>query len=354
MGTKERYWKNSLVVLILIMGIIIFIEFYPMLNGLLGAFTVYMLVRHQMFYFTEKRKKNKNLVAILLLVEVILCILIPTFFFVWIILSKLGTIEIEPYAWIESLQKYIDIVQQKTGYNLLSSDNLDSITSFVTKAIPKIIGEVSSFVISSVVLLLILYFMLTSARKMEAYVRGLLPFNDNNKRSILHSIHSLVVSNAIGVPLLAIIQGAVGVVGYLIFGAPSPILFGLMTCFATIIPVVGTAIVWLPLSLYVGFTSSWFMGIGLALFSLLILTNIDNAVRFILQKKMADTHPLITIFGVIIGLSLFGFWGVIFGPLLLSMFFLCIDIYKREYLESKPEETEIENDTIENKPSTSE
>ena len=59
----------------------------------------------------------------------------------------------------------------------------------------------------------------------------------------------------------------------------------------------------------------------------LIVTNIDNLIRFILQKKMADTHPLITIFGVVIGLSLFGFMGVIFGPLLLSIFILFVNIF---------------------------
>ena len=62
---------------------------------------------------------------------------------------------------------------------------------------------------------------------------------------------------------------------------------------------------------------------------------LDNLIRFILQKKMADIHPLITIFGVVIGLSLFGFMGVIFGPLLLSLFFLFVDMFKREYLDGK-------------------
>lgn len=74
------------------------------------------------------------------------------------------------------------------------------------------------------------------------------------------------------------------------------------------------------------------MGIGLAVYSLVVVANIDNLVRSILQKRMADTHPLITIFGVIIGLSLFGFMGVIFGPLVLAIFVLCVEIFKEEYL----------------------
>lgn len=73
----------------------------------------------------------------------------------------------------------------------------------------------------------------------------------------------------------------------------------------------------------------------LAAYGGIIVSQLDNLIRFILQKKMADTHPLITIFGVVIGLSLFGFMGVIFGPLLLSLFFLFVDMFKREYLDTR-------------------
>jgi hypothetical protein len=65
----------------------------------------------------------------------------------------------------------------------------------------------------------------------------------------------------------------------------------------------------------------------------IVVSQSDNLIRFILQKKMADTHPLITIFGVVIGLPIFGFMGVIFGPLLLSLFFLFVDMFKKEYLD---------------------
>jgi predicted PurR-regulated permease PerM len=77
----------------------------------------------------------------------------------------------------------------------------------------------------------------------------------------------------------------------------------------------------------------WVHALGLAIYALLVITNVDNLIRFILQKKLADIHPLITVFGVVIGLSLFGFMGIIFGPLLLSLFLLCIDIFKKSYLD---------------------
>ena len=142
----------------------------------------------------------------------------------------------------------------------------------------------------------------------------------------------IVRSNAIGVPVLAVIQGAAATLGYYIFGAPEVVLWGVVSAFATIIPVIGVGIVWIPLMLYLGATGHWGMGIGLAVYCLVVVSNIDNLVRSLLQKKMADTHPLITIFGVVIGLSLFGFMGVIFGPLLLAIFILCVEIFREEYL----------------------
>ena len=175
--------------------------------------------------------------------------------------------------------------------------------------------------------------MLIGGTKMEQYIYELLPFSDSNKKHVMNEINMIVRANAIGIPLLAIIQGAIATLGYYLFDAPSALLFGFLTCFATVIPIVGTTLVWFPLAAYMAISGDCPHAIGLLLYCGLIVTNIDNLIRFILQKKMADTHPLITIFGVVIGLSLFGFMGVIFGPLLISIFILCVNIFKEQYLK---------------------
>ena len=84
-----------------------------------------------------------------------------------------------------------------------------------------------------------------------------------------------------------------------------------------------------PVAAYLALTGEWANAIGLAAYGGIVVSQCDNLIRFILQKKMADTHPLITIFGVVIGLSLFGFMGVIFGPLVLSLFLLFVDMFKK-------------------------
>lgn len=341
MINKQNYWRYSLIFLIAFLGVIIFWQSWPYISGVLGAFTIYILVRKQMMYLTEKKRIKKVFAALLILAEVILCILIPTFLIIWLLLGRLQSMDLHPSGILVTIQHFIDLFQTRTGYDLINQENLSSLTSFLTSGVQVIIGQVSSFIINAIVLLFVLYFMLLSGKQMEKYMYDLLPFSDDNKNDVIAEVKMMVSSNAIGIPLLAVIQGAIATVGYWIFGAPSPILFGFLTCFATIIPLIGTSLVWFPLALYLGLSGNWIGAIGLAAYALLIISNVDNVIRFMLQKKLANTHPLITVFGVIIGLPLFGFWGVIFGPLLLSMFYLLVNMFKVEYLDKKSSKQQV-------------
>ena len=309
MNLKEQYWKYSLIVIILFMGVIIFRQITPFLGGLLGAFTIYILVRTQMHHLTEKKKMKRSISALLITAETIFVFLVPLGLTIWMIVNKLQDINLAPQTFVEPIQQVAGFIKEKTGYDVLGKDTL-------------------SFMI------FVLYFMLIGGKKMEAYINDILPFNETNTREVIHEINMIVRSNAIGIPLLAIIQGGIAMIGYLIFGAPNVLLLGFLTCFATIIPMVGTALVWFPVASYLAISGDWFHAIGLFAYGAIVVSQSDNLIRFILQKKMADTHPLITIFGVVIGLPLFGFMGIIFGPLLLSLFFLFVNMFKKEYLDS--------------------
>ena len=334
MSAKEQYWRYSLITIILVLGIILFIEFIPFLGGILGASTIYILVRNQMLYLTEKKKIRPSMTAILLLIESILIFLIPLTLTVWLFISKLQNINLDPNAFVREVEHIVNLIENKTGYNIFDRDNISSIVSTLPQIGQTLMSGITGFVVNIFVLLFVLYFMIIGGKKMEKYIYEILPFSQENKKNVVKEIELIVKSNAIGIPLLAIIQGLVALIGYVIFGVPNALLFGFLTCFATIIPIVGTSIVWAPLVVYLSLTGNWIFAICLAAYSLAIITNVDNLIRFVLQKKLADTHPLITIFGVVIGLSLFGFMGVIFGPLLLSIFILCVNIFKKEYLEN--------------------
>ncbi|WP_099147297.1 AI-2E family transporter [Bacteroides sp. KFT8] len=333
MSTKEQYWKYSLIVIILFMGVIIFRQITPFLGGLLGALTIYILVRGQMNHLVEKRKLKRSISALLITAETIFVFLIPLGLTVWMVANKLQDINLDPQTYIAPIQQVAEFIKEKTGYDVLGKDTLSFIMSILPRIGQIIMESISSLAINLFVMIFVLYFMLIGGKKMEAYVNDILPFNETNTQEVIHEINMIVRSNAIGIPLLAIIQGGVAMIGYLLFGAPNILMLGFLTCFATIIPMVGTALVWFPVAVYLAISGDWFNAIGLFGYGAIVVSQSDNLIRFILQKKMADTHPLITIFGVVIGLPIFGFMGVIFGPLLLSLFFLFVDMFKKEYLD---------------------
>ena len=147
----------------------------------------------------------------------------------------------------------------------------------------------------------------------------------------------MVLSNAVGIPVIAVLQGIVALIGYLIIGVKEPFFWFGVTCIAAMLPVVGAALAYVPISLILLANGQTWQGIAMLIFGFLIIGSIDNVLRFTLLRKLGDVHPLTTVFGVIIGLNLFGFIGLIFGPLLISLFVLLLKIYSNEFLVKQRE-----------------
>lgn len=247
---KELYWRYSLFVLILGLGVTIFIELTPFLGGVLGAMTIYVLLRRQMHYLTACRKWRRSLAASLLLGEAVLCFLVPISLIVWMVVNQVQDIALAPESVVEPLKHIAALIHDKTGYNLWQEKNITSLVGVIPRLGQWVLGSIMDFGINIIVLLFVLYFMLIGGLRMEGYCREILPFNRDVGSSVMREVHMIVRSNAIGIPLLAVVQGVVAFVGYLVFNAPSPLFWGVLTCFATIIPIFGTALIWLPLAGY--------------------------------------------------------------------------------------------------------
>jgi predicted PurR-regulated permease PerM len=139
--------------------------------------------------------------------------------------------------------------------------------------------------------------------------------------------------------LIAVAQGIVGTIGYFIFGVPLPILLGFATAFFSLIPTVGTAIVWLPASLYLILTGYiahdsiiLFKGIGLFFYGLLIISMIDNVILAKIVHKKAKVNQILVIIGVIGGGALFGVPGIFIGPILLPLLITYFKTFKERFV----------------------
>ena len=335
-------YKYILIGLLVVVGFIFFKEGRPFLSGLFGASTLFVMTRNQMAYLTEKKKWNRSLSATLVLLEALLLFLIPLTAFAFLVVDTLSGIEFNTQVVMSQIEGYIRMIEDKTGIDMFSIDNLAFLPKFGASMLQFFAASIYSLILNSIVVLFILYYMLYNYEGFERGFKEILPFRDENKQILAVQTKEIIRANAIGIPLLGIIQGVFALVGYLIFGVDKPVLFAVLTAFSTILPVVGTMVVWIPLGIGMLLNGDIMSGILLLLYGFIIIGGVDNVARLLLQKQLADIHPLITIFGVILGLQMFGFWGVIFGPLLLSYLVLFLNMYRHDYVpgsKAKPSVT---------------
>ena len=337
MSTIEhaRIKQSIVIAVILILGITIIYELRAFMSGILGAVTLYVLLRSSMLKLTEKYCWPKAVASILLITASVLLILIPLGAIVQLLYTKLSSFEINTNQVHKGVIAIVNTVEETTGIKLMSDSFIAEIQSVISGAIQIVLNTTYSLAINAIMLCFLLYFMLTNVRKLDKALFRLLPLTEKHAKRLVLDSKKMVVSNAVGIPLIAIIQGMVAAFGYWIFGVSDPLFWGLITGAFGILPVVGTTIIWLPMGVYLMIEAEVWQGVGLIIFGAAIITSIDNLIRFILQKKMANVHPIVTVLGVIIGINLFGFIGLIFGPLLLSTFLLLIKLYRYEYMNVK-------------------
>ncbi len=338
---KNNTHKYILIGFILLLGLIIFRYTRPYMSGFLGAATLYIIVNGQQKYLTKKLNFKKSLSALLIVLEVLIFILLPLTGITFLVIDTFSGITIDPEAILRQVNDFVDSLEERLGFNFFTPENLAIIPRAGSNLLQVLGNSVYSFVINIIVILFVLYYMLFSNDEFERAIREILPFKEENKQILAEETRLIIQANAIGIPLLAIIQGFFAYLGYLFFGVENAILYAILTAFATILPIIGTTIVWAPISIGMMIGGDLVNGIGLLIYGFFIIGGVDNVARFLLQKKLADIHPLITVFGVLIGIPMFGFWGVIFGPLILSLFILFFNMYRHEYVAGSKAEPRV-------------
>lgn len=329
--TTDNLKQIGLISLILILGISIFNKFSVFIPGALAAITMYVLLRQYYLKLTEERSWKKWFVATLFIIGAIVIFALPLFFLFQAIIPKIST----ALNQSDKIQEGIDTLTKnirEMGVPIdTDSKTLSNIIKNVTTSIPVVLGATANLLTNAVLAFFFLYFMLVQSKQMEKAILSFMPLKESNVDDIWGATRVVVKANAIGIPVLAICQGIVAIIGYNIFGVESYIFLGMLTGLFSIVPVVGCAIVWVPVCVNLAATGNTGAALGLAIYSFVITGGIDNVLRFTILKKLGDVHPIVTTIGIIIGVPMFGFMGFIFGPLLVSYFLLLVKIYRVEF-----------------------
>ncbi|WP_339709156.1 AI-2E family transporter [uncultured Kriegella sp.] len=316
--------------LILILGGLIFNAMLPYLSGVLGAVTIYVLLRKPMSKLVKKGW-NANLAASLLLLLSFICILVPVAGIVLLLGNKVGEAVDNSERVVKAVKQQLGIWEERLGYDLSSQIDVSGISSWLSTNLQSLAGGTFNTVIAIGIMYFMLYYMLTNRRQLRESLFDYIPVAKDNLQLIGQEIRAMVRSNALGIPLVAIAQGVVGLVGLLIFGIKEPFFWAVIITIGSMVPFVGAMLGIVPVFILTISNGDIFQAWAILLYGIIIVGSTDNVFRMYALKRLDNVHPLITIIGVVVGVPIFGFIGLIFGPLLISLFLVVVKIYKSEY-----------------------
>jgi predicted PurR-regulated permease PerM len=312
-------------------GIFIIYLLRNFITPFLGSIIFFVLFKPLMDKLVEQRNWKESLAALLIIFVSFAIIMVPILVLSYMLYSKTTQVVNDPSSLLNIIHLLDEKVTGLLGFEVFNNENIEELKKSAGNLIPSFINGLFWTIGNIAVMYFVLYFMLVSRHKLIGEINTFLPFNNDHIKILGSELESMTLSNIIGVPAIAFIQGAAAGIGYWIFGLHEPLFWGVITAFASIIPIVGPTLIWAPACLFLLATGNSWQGFGLIAYCAAIVTNIDNVARFTIQKKFADVHPIITVFGVIIGINLFGLPGLIFGPLMLSYFVIFIRLYRKVY-----------------------
>lgn len=332
---NDRLRQLLLLALIILLGFVLLHQLTLFIPGLLGGVTVYILTRSLYFRLIYVKKWKKGPTALLFILGCLIIIAIPVYTSIELISPKINSIVSNQEKLKEGIQQFSVKVSDLTGVEILSAESTQKISNKISTIIPSILNSTLNLLTNLLMMFFLLYYLLISGKEIEQYLNKIIPLKKENVDKLAAETKLMVRANALGIPIICIVQGAFAALGYWIFGVEDWGLWGFVTGVFAFFPLVGTMIIWVPLVVYMFASGNTWPALWLTIYSIVVTGNVDYITRLGLLKKMGNIHPMITVLGVIVGLGLFGFMGLIFGPLLVSYFIILLKIYMNEFIDSK-------------------
>jgi predicted PurR-regulated permease PerM len=324
--------------LIFILGLALVWTLWPYSTGLIGAPVLYIVFAP--IYRWLARRTRPGIAAALVVLLGIILVLGPGVSFLGVIageaqdmatgvirsplLSRLREIQIGPYdvgAQIEAL-----------GSRLVS---------FIGSSALGLIGTATRLGIQLTIAFFGLYYLLLAPETAWRQVQPFIPFSRHNAEILRNRFRDVTISTLIGTGLTSTVQGLLVGVAFWVTGIPNALFWGVVTVVLAILPVVGSGLVWGPGVLSLALDGHYGRAIGLGLWGVLVVGNVDNVIRPMVFRRWAKIHPFITIIGAFAGIQYFGLLGLLIGPLAISYFFELIRMYRAEYLDDEVAAEEI-------------
>ncbi len=328
-GNERKYFA------LLILGIITLFLLYaaiPLLAGISGAAILYVLLK-PLYTKLLKKTNRKTFSAVIVILISIIVIMMPIFYLLYLAIADLSFIVND----VQQIQDTLAPFASTLGYDSeavmnLILEHIDNIAAIASALSIVLIADIVSLSINVVIMYLMLFYALTEHTKAGALMRSILPFSEKNASRLMKEFSNAINTTFIGNGAAAIAIGLLLAVGLVMLGSTKFFFWLLIGSIMAFIPVIGIQIIWIPAGIFYILSGDYFSAAAIILWGAFLSYIFDGYVRQLVQKKVGEMHPLISIIGLIIGITYFGITGLIIGPLILVFFVLIAQMFREEYI----------------------
>lgn len=215
----------------------------------------------------------------------------------------------------------------------IANKTLIKISNKTIKIFQDAISNIYVFILSFGFTVFSLFFFYRDGTSFSKYIVDIVPMKDNDKEKVFNIFAQTIKSIVFGSLAVAAVQGILISIIFIILSLPYPLFSGAISFVLSILPLVGATIVWLPVSIYLFIIGSYTKGIILLLFGAVIISSVDNVLRPIIIGSKLRLNTLFLFISILGGLELFGFSGLLIGPLIIALLISFIEIYKIEFIK---------------------
>jgi predicted PurR-regulated permease PerM len=329
----------------------------PFFNVLLWA-AVLAVVFYPMHRRILERTGRPTFAAAVSTLLVIVFILLPVTFITVAVVRELSgaaarvqegmaNFSVSSMPWIgwlmDRLSGYIHIDRQSAQQFIV--DRLQSWGAVLASSTLMLVGGAVGAIVQMVLVVFTLFYLFRDGERIRHAGYELLPIERVQAHDIAMRTRDVIGATVNGVLVIAAIQGTLGTIIFAILGLPSPLLWGVVMFFLSMIPMAGAFLVWVPAAIYLAVTGHYIKALVLAAWGMTVIGSIDNFLSPRLVGQRAKLHELLVFFSVLGGLEVFGVLGLVLGPVVVAITLALIEMVRQAHrppAETLPEETVME------------
>jgi predicted PurR-regulated permease PerM len=304
------------------------IALLPYASGLMGAIVLYVIAAPT--YRRIAARIGPRVAGVAMSVAALLLVLLPA---AWLTAAALGQVP-DALGQVGRSEAFTRLAGLRLGpweVGAQLAHTGETFFTWISGQAFAVLGGIAQAIINLVIAVLGLYYLLRSRDAGWSYVRPIIPFSDAGADALRARFSSITRATVLGILATALSQGTMVALGFWIVGLPNVLVWGVVTGLFSILPVLGSAIVWGPGVLVLIWSGRYGAAGVLLAIGLVLVSNIDNVVRPMVYRHVSGLHPLVTLVGAFAGVRLLGLTGLLLGPLAISFFFETVRIYRQEY-----------------------